>query len=214
MVQVLKAAQHFTVLLLPLILIFSLTINVSYANFARNYMTGKAISRNNVQENSSQIKHIVVIMQENRAFDIYFGVFPRVQYPFNLSLHTCLPYGNISCYLRPWNADGASNKNNTVESQDLSHGAPNARIAYDNGKMNSFANAQTESYRNDTLAYYTGFTLPDYWDYASHWALDANFFSSFRGPSYPNHLYTFAARTEGGNNELNYNLSFTHLRWR
>jgi phospholipase C len=48
---------------------------------------------------------------------------------------------------------------------------------------------------NYSMGYYTNRTLPDYWDYASYYALDANFFGSQLSYTYPNRLYEVAARS-------------------
>jgi phospholipase C len=48
-----------------------------------------------------------------------------------------------------------------------------------------------------SLCYYDDKTIPNYWQYATHYTLCDNFFSSLRGPSQPNHLYTVAAQSGG-----------------
>ena len=48
-----------------------------------------------------------------------------------------------------------------------------------------------------TLSYYDWHEIPNYWDYARHFTLCDNFFSSLAGPSEPNHLYTVAAQSGG-----------------
>jgi phospholipase C len=58
-------------------------------------------------------------------------------------------------------------------------------------------------YAKYALCYYDDKTIPNYWQYATHYTLCDNFFSSLRGPSQPNHLYSVAAQSGG----LVYNLN-------
>ena len=49
----------------------------------------------------------------------------------------------------------------------------------------------------NTLSYYDWHEIPNYWEYAHHFTLCDNFFSSLMGPSEPNHLYAVAAQSGG-----------------
>ena len=77
--------------------------------------------------------------------------------------------------------------------RDLSHAWQVAHQAYDNGKMDGFVAAEGSIL---TMGYYDKSEIPFYWDYADHFVLDDNFFSSLMGPSFPNHLY-IASGTNG-----------------
>ena len=48
-----------------------------------------------------------------------------------------------------------------------------------------------------TLCYYDASIIPNYWNYAQHYTLCDNFFSSLRADSQPNHLYMVAAQAGG-----------------
>ena len=80
--------------------------------------------------------------------------------------------------------------------RDIAHSAEVAREAYDNGKMDGFVQAEGT---NLTMGYYDRSDIPYYWDYADHFVLDDNFFSSEMGPSFPNHLY-IASGADGPTN--------------
>ena len=69
---------------------------------------------------------------------------------------------------------------------DLSHASAVAHQAYNGGKMDGFVAAEKS---NLTMGYYDRSDIPYYWDYADHYVLCDNFFSSEMGPSFPNHLY-------------------------
>jgi phospholipase C len=53
------------------------------------------------------------------------------------------------------------------------------------------------SWAINALTYYDGTIIPNYWDYARHYTLCDNFFSSLRASSQPNHLYIVAAQSGG-----------------
>ena len=55
----------------------------------------------------------------------------------------------------------------------------------------------TPDWVKNTLSYYDWHEIPNYWDYARHYTLCDDFFSSLAGPSEPNHLYTVAAQSGG-----------------
>lgn len=125
-------------------------------------------------------------------------MFPNLARGYGLDLNVCEPYNvsnpNEGC-IKPWNADSVRD---TVQHTGLGHGWSNAHQAYDNGSMDGFVMTQYESGRNgtDSMSYYTGSSLPDYWDYASYYALDANFFESALQSSYTNHLFEVAAQAQ------------------
>jgi len=76
--------------------------------------------------------------------------------------------------------------NNESIAGDLSHAWSVAHIDYDDGKMDGFVTGEKSI---KTMGYYDRDDIPYYWDYAQHFVLDDNFFSSEMGPSFPNHLY-------------------------
>lgn len=174
----------------------------------------------------SPIQHLIFIVQENHSFDNYFGTYPGANgFPANVSVfidpnNTSL--GSVSPYhlsadvpvmivgdeLPPGVADPdelAADANDPTSpfhlasqsiGQDLSHAWSVAHAAYDNGKMDDFVSAEGS---NLTMGYYDRADIPYYWDYADHYVLDDNFFSSLMGPSFPNHLY-IASGTNGPTN--------------
>ncbi|MHB8567565.1 MAG: phospholipase C [Nitrososphaerales archaeon] len=145
------------------------------------------------------INHIVIIMQENHSFDNYFGTFPGLAGGYGLNLTTCEPVNTTDLTkgcIHPYSADGNSN----IQLFDLNHNWTTSHIAYDQGKMDAFVYAQLLSHHSNyaySMSYYTSQTIPDYWDYASYYALDANFFSSTLAMTYPNRLYTIAGQSGG-----------------
>ena len=139
------------------------------------------------------IQHIVFIIQENHGFDNMFGVYPGLPAGFGLNLATCIPDKPpvATPCIKPWNADS---KQTTVQGTDIPHTKTAASKDYNNGAMNGFVQSMPSSAKNYTMAFYSGKTLPYYWDYAEHFTLNYNFMSSALSYSWPNHLFTVAAQ--------------------
>ena len=74
----------------------------------------------------------------------------------------------------------------TESSLDLQHSWQAAHTDWNNGSMNGFLVGEGN---NQTMGYYAQTDIPYYFDYASNYVLDDNFYSSLLGPSFPNHLY-------------------------
>lgn len=119
---------------------------------------------------TSPIKHIVVIMQENRSFDKYFGTYPGAN---GIPKNVCMPldpdHSNNSPCVKPLLST------NPV-SEDMPHAYQPSTVAYDNGKMARFMQAENEDPK--TMSYYDNETIPYYWDLAKHYVLADNFYSS------------------------------------
>jgi len=61
-----------------------------------------------------------------------------------------------------------------------------------------------------TMGYYDRSDIPYYWDYADHYVLDDNFFSSEMGPSLPNHLYIMSGTNGPINSTYTETISSTY----
>lgn len=144
------------------------------------------------------IRHIVIVIKENRTFDNYFGTFPRAD---------GATYGRLS--------DGRVVRLSHTPDHtllDISHQGDAARLAVDNGQMDKFDKlpgaiqngqdiALSQLYRQD---------IPNYWRYAQTYTLLDHFFSTINGPSFPNHLVTVAASSHNTDDNPLYN---THRSW-
>jgi len=123
------------------------------------------------------IKHVVIIIKENRSFDNYFGTFPGANgATTGLAGSKRIPL-----------------KHAQLESPDLPHGFKESLTAINDGKMNGFYHlaAHDASY----VQFYQS-DIPNYWKYAQNFALADNFFSSMYGGSFPQHLYFTAASSD------------------
>ena len=136
---------------------------------------------------NSAIQHIVFIMKENHTFDNYFGKFPGANGATSgpISTGQVLNLGHMP-------DNGARN---------INHGWGPAATAMDYGKMDQFdlITGPACNVNGDYLCMtqYGQSDIPNYWAYASTFALGDQYFTSLRGPSLPNHLYAVAAQSGG-----------------
>lgn len=150
----------------------------------------------------ASIQHIFVIMQENHAYDNYFGAYCRAVGPVcssaNLGLPpgVCIPYSlvnlSLGCaqpyplptYFRP--------------TGDLPHNLTAATRVYDGGRMDGFL----QVYKGNVtpLGYYDSTTVSAYWDLAEEYGLGDYFFSPALGASIANHWVVLA----GGSPSMGY----------
>src|SRR5690242_4463775 len=142
----------------------------------------------NGSNKNNPIKHIVVIMQENRSFDNYFGTYPGAN---GIPKNVCMPLdpdhptnNNRDC-VKPFLSTNPT-------SEDMPHSYQASVTAYNNGKMNGFMMAENEDPK--TMSYYDNKTIPYYWNLAKHYVLADNFYSSVLSYSLPNHWYAVAGQ--------------------
>ncbi len=150
-----------------------------------------------------KIKHIVIIMQENRSFDSYFGTFPGAD---GIPRHVCVPDPMNGGCVRPFH-----------DSSDLNYGGPhsvrNARADIDGGAMDGFVGQAEEGMRCsstnpncspceagqlahprrsrcvDVMGYHDAREIPNYWKYAKRFVLQDHMFEPDASWSLPAHLY-------------------------
>jgi phospholipase C len=150
-----------------------------------------------------KIKHVVLIVQENRSFDSYFGTYPGADGIPGLAGHRgrvpCLPDPGHHC-ARPFH-----------DRADLNGGGPHSAPAsvadINHGKMNGFvtelhahgckSNVQDDPAcgggPGDVMGYHTAQDIPNYWAYAKDFVLQDHMFTSVASWSLPAHLYLVSA---------------------
>jgi phospholipase C len=146
-----------------------------------------------------KIRHVVVIMQENRSFDSYFGTYPGADgIPMKNGVPTvCVPDPMNGGCVRPYH-----------DSNDVNGGGPhdaaNATADIDGGKMDGFVteaegaqhgcvNTTNPNCRNsgrvDVMGYHDGRDIPNYWAYARNFVLQDHMFEPNASWSLPAHLF-------------------------
>jgi phospholipase C len=147
-----------------------------------------------------KIKHVIVIMQENRSFDHYFGTFPgadgfsRSDGKFSICLND--PANNQCVY--PYHDPADVNYGGP-------HGEKDAVKVIDGGKMDGFiADAEGgnlgcaatndprcggKSGKTDVMGYHDAREIPNYWNYAQKFVLQDHMFEPNSSWSLPQHLF-------------------------
>ena len=153
------------------------------------------------------IKHIIIIMQENRSFDHYFGTFPGANgFPQNL----CVPLnptnpgeGCVAPFHDPNDINAGGPHNGSNAQQDADDGITKAA-------MDGFVFQQTQSFQrscsgsneqkptcaafvpgvglHDVMGYHTDAELPNYWAYARNFVLQDQMYEGVRAFSVASHL--------------------------
>jgi phospholipase C len=147
----------------------------------------------------TDIDHVVILIQENRSFDHYFGSYRGVRGFSDQSAAFQQPYaGNTSNppagVLLPYHLD--TTKTNAACTHDISHDWVPQHQSWDNGAMDGFVTSRLPINANDAvlaMGYYTRADLPYYYAAADAFTLCDNYFCSVIGPTDPNRLYTMAA---------------------
>ena len=150
-----------------------------------------------------KIRHVVIIMQENRSFDSYFGTYPKADGIPGLAGHPgtvpCVPDPSRHRCIRPYhdtsdtNYGGPHGHNNAMA--DIAGGAMNGFIGQaEAGKKKSCAHfavpwCATHTKRPDVMGYHDAHEIPNYWSYARHFTLQDHMFESDMSWSLPEHLY-------------------------
>ncbi len=148
-----------------------------------------------------KIKHVVVIMQENRSFDSLFGTYPGADgIPMQNGVPTvCLPDPQTGVCVMPYHDRSDLNLGSA-------HNATAARTDIAGGKMTGFViEARLAPKRcrasvgspycasgigpPDVMGYHTGADLPNYWAYARHFVLQDHMFEPNASWSLPAHLF-------------------------
>ena len=141
-----------------------------------------------------KIKHVVMIMQENRSFDHYFGTYPGAE---GIPRGVCVPDPRGGC-IRPYHVAKDRNAGGP-------HALRNAVRDIDNGAMDGFVREAVAS-RNkactdpndpvcaqpaagtDVMGYHDSREIPNYWAYARNFVLQDHLFSPNLSWSLPAHL--------------------------
>lgn len=130
------------------------------------------------------IKHVVIIVQENRSFDNLFSGFPGADTAQIGTLHT-------GARVRLHGA--------TLQGLDIYHDWVNAMTSWNNGKMNGFdLNSLTNGAQAGTYpyAYVNRNLVAPYWAMASQYVLADHMFPTMFGPSFTAHLDLIAGTTD------------------
>ena len=140
----------------------------------------------------ADIKHVVILMQENRSFDHYFGAMPGVR-GFNDPTAIKLPdgrpvfcqpdHGHAQGYLLPFRYDTKTTSAQATPGTD--HSWPTQHQAWNNGRMDQWIAAKGPY----TMGYFGKEDIPFHWALAEAFTVCDNYHCSVFGPTNPNRLY-------------------------
>lgn len=146
------------------------------------------------------VEHIVLLMQENRSFDHYFGSYPGVKGfddTENRAAFSQAWPGGREPVLLPFHLDTATTDAECT--YDLSHAWTAQHDSWAGGSMAKFVSthtsAQFEGPANGvlTMGYYTREDLPFHYALADAFTLCDAYHCSVLGPTHPNRLYWMSA---------------------
>ena len=178
---------------------------------------------------ATPIQHLVIVFQENVSFDHYFGTYPHATNPpgdppFHPRQGTPTVNGftgallNNNPNLNPLNGSGATNPFRLDRSQavtaDQDHDYTAEQQAYDMGALDLFPlytgtagppppGGGVTSTNGLNLGYFDGNTVTALWNYAQHFAMSDNSYSTTFGPSTPGAINLISGQTNGVTSTLN-----------
>ena len=157
-------------------------------------------------EGIHKIQHIIIIMQENRAFDEYFGTYPGADgIPMMDSVPSvCIPDPDTGQCVRPYH-----------DPKDVNYGGPHSQYESEadinGGKMDGYIGQAEIAINNtctrtahpgvcmadlaeiDVMGYHDRREIPNYWTYADQFVLQDRMFESAASWSLPSHLFIVSA---------------------
>ncbi len=168
-----------------------------------------AIAANNRTGTIADVEHIVIFMQENRAFDHYFGSLHGVRgfgdrFPIPVP-DTATLDGKTVWYQRNDTATGSNPKilapqhNDTMQNfalmrtADTPHLYPDAQNAWDAGRISNWPQFKN----NASMVYYTGADIPYQFALANAFTICDAYHSSFTGGTNPNRCFLFTGSNHG-----------------
>jgi len=150
-------------------------------------------------EGIHNIQHVVMIMQENRSFDSYFGTYPGAD---GIPAGVCVPDPLHGGCVKPFHDPSLKNTGGP-------HGTNSAISDIDGGKMDGFVGVAEKGLKCsgtepdcspcqsekealgcvDVMGYHDAREIPNYWTYAEDFVLQDHMFESGASWSLPEHLF-------------------------
>jgi phospholipase C len=179
--------------------------------------TYKAEDHSHESQTATPIKHVVVLFQENISFDHYFGTYPYSTNPdgepeFHAKKDTPRANNLLSGGLIDQNPNSVQPfrlDRTQAWTCDQNHAYTPEQEAFDHGLMDKFpqftGTGGTDfsvecDYGHGTglvMGYYDGNTVTGLWNFAQHYAMSDNFYSTMFGPSSVGALNLVAGTTTG-----------------
>jgi len=162
---------------------------------AADDLVSRAVAANGRHGTMADIEHVVILIQENRSFDHYFGTYPGVRGFGDVKHHKVFfQRGLDGSRLHPFHLKAAC-------MADITHDWQPQHLSWNGGRMDGFLSAH-ERYdtpvngvnpAGETMGYYTGKDLPFYFGLADAFTLCDGYHCSVIGPTDPNRLMSMSA---------------------
>ncbi|HKO28579.1 MAG TPA: alkaline phosphatase family protein [Solirubrobacteraceae bacterium] len=164
---------------------------------AYNSLIAKALAATPQCGSLNDIEHVVILIQENRSFDHYFGTYRGVR---GFADPNALPgvfaqpgYAGAPGGLYPFHLDSFNSGECT---NDINHSWAPQHTYWDNGAMDDFVreHVAVDGAANGplTMGYYTRKDLSFYYALADAFTICDNYYCSVIGPTDPNRLYSMS----------------------
>jgi phospholipase C len=144
----------------------------------------------------ADVKHVVILMQENRSFDHYFGTLRGVRgfgdkqalrYPNGTNIFQQPdPSRTDLGYLLPYNLTDQTDG-------DLDHSWDGDHEAWNGGRWNSWVPAKSE----ETMGYFTRNEIPFQYAVADAFTICDGYHQAIMGPTSPNRMYLWTGTSSG-----------------
>ena len=154
----------------------------------------------------SDVQHVVILMQENRSFDHYFGTMSGVRGfadphalrgVFGQSGYQPGRGPSLAGYLEPFRLYSDPPLRDGQTTNDISHTWPTQHQSWNGGAMDKFVathvNVDGAAHGPVTMGYYTRADLPFYYALADAFTVCDAYFSSVLGPTDSNRLMGISA---------------------
>jgi phospholipase C len=140
------------------------------------------------------IEHVVILMNENRSFDHYFGSYPDVRgfddpkaIPGVFEQQFPPRRSSPAQMLRPFHLDTANTQ--AMCTPDVTHSYGDQHTAWDQGAMDKWGVAHAGDNDDTSMGYYTRADLPYFYAVADAFTLCDNYHCSVLGSTTSNRLY-------------------------
>jgi phospholipase C len=145
-----------------------------------------------------KIRHVVVIMQENRSFDHYFGTYPGADgIPMSNGVPTvCSSNPKTGGCVAPFHDPRLVNMGGPHAQQDVVRDVHHGRM---DGFVANAQRAMTPRQRRrpraglDVMGYHDAHEIPNYWRYAQEFVLQDHMYSPIASWSLPEHFHLVSA---------------------
>ncbi len=176
---------------------------------AANALAARAASTAPAGSGLDAVEHVVVVMQENRSFDHYFGTYPGVKgfddHGSNLGVFAQAWPGGKAPKLLPYKLDHATLQDQCAGNADIpDHDWFPQHDSWAKGRMNRWVITHSKPQFGGSaqgplvMGYYDRDNVPLHWALADAFTICDGYHASVIGPTMPNRLYSLSGMIDPG----------------